>query len=106
MKTRLKSGKEILIGEILKDLWNYNLEISLLTTYHMIRLKQPVGEFIGQFLGLFQCLSILTKFKLAHEDMMNLFINITINFRLFLRKIPVFRNSFHSSGFELIFSNG
>ena len=49
-----------------------------------------LGDFIEQFLGLFQSLLIGIKFRLAHKNLMNVFMIITLNFRLFLRKILVF----------------
>ena len=56
----------------------------------MVRLRQSLGDFIKKFLGIFQSLLIGTKFRLAHKNLMNLFITIVINFRLFLKKILVF----------------
>ena len=45
-----------------------------------------LDDFIQKFLGLFQSLLIGTKFRIAHNSL-NLFISMTIDFRLFLRKI-------------------
>ena len=59
-------------------------------TYYMVRLRQKLGSLIRQFLGLFGRLLIETKFRLAYKNLINLFMNITINFRLFLKKILVF----------------
>lgn len=50
---------------------------------YMIRLRLPFGNFIQQFLGLFQCLLIGTKFKFAQKNLRKLFMNITINFAFF-----------------------
>lgn len=47
----------------------------------MIRRRQSLGNFIGQFLGLL----IGTKFRLAHKNLRNLIMNITTDFRLFLK---------------------
>ena len=49
-----------------------------------------LGDFIKQFLGLFQSLLIGTKFRFAHKNLMNLFMTTTVDFRLFLKKILVF----------------
>lgn len=57
---------------------------------YMISFRQSLDDFIGQFLRLFQSLLIETKFRLAYKNLINLFMNITINFRLFLKKILVF----------------
>ena len=58
--------------------------------YYMIRLEQLLGDFIKQFLGLFQRLLTGTKFSLAHKNLMNLFMTIIIDFKLFLKKILIF----------------
>ena len=55
-----------------------------------------LGVFIGQFLGLFQSLLIETKFGPIHKILITLFITITIDFRLFLKKILVFLQMFIS----------
>ena len=56
----------------------------------MIRLKLSLGDFIKQFLRFFQNLLIGTKFRLAHKNLMNMFMTITTNFRLILKKILAF----------------
>ena len=56
----------------------------------MIMLRQLLGDFNKQFLGLFQSLLIRTKFRFEHKNLTSLFMTITINFRLFLKKILVF----------------
>ena len=52
--------------------------------------RQSLGNFIQQFLVLLQCQFIWTKFRLIHKNLRKLFVNITINFTLFLKKILVF----------------
>ena len=47
-------------------------------------------QFIEQFPGFFQTLLIGTKFRFANKNLMNLYMTITIDFRLFLKKILVF----------------
>ena len=59
-------------------------------TYCTIKLGQLPGDLIKQFLGLFNNMLIRTKFRLAHKNMMNLFVIIIIDFRSFLKKILVF----------------
>ena len=44
----------------------------------MIKLGQSLGNFMEQFLGLFQSLLIGTKCKLANKNLMNFFMIITI----------------------------
>ena len=48
---------------------------------YMISFRQSLDDFIGQFLRLFQSLLIETKFRLAHKNLINLLITITIGFR-------------------------
>ena len=48
---------------------------------YMISFRQSLDDFIGQFLRLFQSLLIETKFRLAHKNLINLLIMITIDFR-------------------------
>ena len=48
---------------------------------YTISLRQSLGDFIRQFLRLFQSLLIETKFRLAHKNLINLRITITIDFR-------------------------
>lgn len=55
----------------------------------MTRLGQTPGNFIEQFLGFFQRVLIGTKFRLAHKNLRNLFVTITIDFR-FLSTMLVF----------------
>ena len=45
-----------------------------------------LGNFIGQFLGLFQNLLIRTKFRIAHKNLISLFMSIIIDFRLFFKE--------------------
>ena len=74
--------------------WEYpkmslELQLGALLTY-MIRLRQSLSGFMGQFLQLFQSLLIGIKCKLIHNTLMNLFMTIPIDFRSFLKKILVF----------------
>lgn len=59
------------------------------TRWHgvMIGLWQSLDDVIRQFRGLPQNLFTRTKFRLVHKNLMNLFMTITIDFRLFLKKI-------------------
>lgn len=50
----------------------------------MIGFWPSQGDFIKQFLELFQRLLIRTKFKVPDKNLKNLFINVIISFRLFL----------------------
>ena len=56
----------------------------------MIRLGQSRGNFMEQFLVLFQSLLIGTKYKLANKNLMNFFKTITIHFGMLLKEILVF----------------
>ena len=56
----------------------------------MIRLEEWLGDLTELVLGLFQSPLIGTKLRLAYKYLMNLFMTITIDFRLFLKKILVF----------------
>lgn len=74
--------------------WEYpkrplELQLGALLTY-MTRLRQSLSGFMGQFLQLLQSLLIGIKCKLIHNNLMNLFMTIPIDFRLFLKKILVF----------------
>ena len=50
----------------------------------MINLRQLLDDFIEQFVELFQSLLIETKFRLIHKNLINLLMNIKIDFRMFL----------------------
>lgn len=55
-----------------------------------------------QFLRFLKSLLIRTKFRLAYENVMTLFITITIDFRLLLKKILGFLRVLISPGLLLI----
>ena len=71
----------------------------------MNRLLQLPGNFIEQFLDLFLNLLIGTKFTFAHKNLTHLFVHITVDFRLLLKKILVSRCRFHSGSFNFRFIN-
>ena len=52
---------------------------------YTISLRQSLGDFIRQFLRLFQSLLIATKFRLVHKNPISLFMTRTIDFRKFLK---------------------
>ena len=56
----------------------------------MINLRQLLEDFIEQFVELFQNLLIETKFRLTQKNLINLLMNITIDFRMFLNEILIF----------------
>ena len=55
-----------------------------------MRLRQSLSDFIKQSLGLFQILLTRIKFRFVHKNMMNLFMTITTDFKLFKKTILVF----------------
>ena len=67
-------------------------------TYYTIKLGQLLGNFMEQLLGLLQSLLIAAKFRFAQKNQMNLFMTITIDFRLLLKKILVFLQMFIPPG--------
>lgn len=67
----------------------FNQETNPMTSY-VIRLERSLSNFTGQFLGLFQSLLMGTKFRLVHKSVMNRFMTVIIDFRLFSKKILVF----------------
>ena len=56
----------------------------------MINLRQLLDDFIEQFVELFQSPLIETKFRLTHKNLINLLMNITVDFRMFLNEILIF----------------
>ena len=68
----------------------------------MIQLWQLLGDSMEQFLRFLKSLLIRTKFRLAYENVMTLFITITIDFRLLLKKILGFLRVLISPGLLLI----
>lgn len=48
------------------------------------------GNFLKQSLGLFYSLLTGAKFKLAPKNLIGMFMNVTTNFRIVLKKILVF----------------
>ena len=59
------------------------------TTLLYDQAQANIANFNEQFLGIFQSLLIGRNFRFAHKYLTNLFMIITINFRLFLKKILV-----------------
>ena len=55
-----------------------------------MRLRLLLGNFMEQFLPLFRNLLFEIKIGLPHKNLTKLLMNITIYFRMFLRKILVF----------------